>query len=386
MIQGFKDSLIAVDGEKDFVRTSLSLKNGLIASVGSGEGVTLPEGLFLVPGFIDEHIHGSDGVDSMDKDPQSVRKIARSILQDGVTSFCPTTMTMGEGDIEIALQNIAQAKREQKKDSARILGVHLEGPFISPTFKGAQEEKNIRSCDLALLEKFYSLCPSIKEITFAYEENGEAILPFLKKHQIVASIGHSNCDPELLKKGIEEGISCSTHTYNAMRRFTHRDVGIVGVVLLDPRVDCELIADLIHVCPDAIRLLAKCKGLDHVILITDSMEAKHLPEGKYALGGQDVYVKDGAARLADGTLAGSVLTLNKAVKNVKDVLGISLREAVDLASKNPAKNLHEEHHLGSIQKGFAGDFAIIDENLNVYATIREGEIAYKKEDYPWLRG
>lgn len=385
MIQGFKDSLIAVDGERDFVRTSLTLKNGVIASIGSGEGVRLPQGLFLIPGLIDEHIHGSDGVDSMDKDPESVKKIARSILQDGVTSFCPTTMTMGEEDIEIALANIAAAKKTEKKDAARILGVHLEGPFISPVFKGAQEEKNIRSCDLALLKKFYAICPDIKEITFAYEENGEAILPFLKEHQIVASIGHSNCDPELLKKGIANGICCSTHTYNAMRRFTHRDVGIVGVVLLDPRVDCELIADLIHVSPDAIRLLYKCKNQDHVILITDSMEAKHLPEGTYALGGQDVYVKDGAARLLDGTLAGSVLTLNKAVKNAKDVLGLSLREAVDLASKNPARNLHEDKRLGAIRKGFAGDFAIVDQELNVYATIREGEIAYRKEDYSWLK-
>lgn len=384
MIKGFKDSNIAIVGKSDFVRTSLTIQNGVISKLGAGEGIVVPSNLYVVPGFIDEHIHGSDGVDSMDGDPRSVGKIAHSLLQDGVTGFCPTTMTMGEEDILVALHNIDSAMKKQKKDAARILGAHLEGPFISPEFKGAQEEKNIHPCDLGLLEKFYAACPAIKEITFAYEENGEAILPFLVSHGIVPSIGHSNCAPELLKEGINHGIRCSTHTYNAMRRFGHRDVGIVGVVLLDARVRCELIADLIHVSPDAIRLLYRCKGQDNVILITDSMEAKHLPEGKYALGGQDVYVKEGAARLADGTLAGSVLTLNKAVKNAKDVLGISLRDAVDLATLNPAKNLSMDKEIGSIREGLKGDFAIIDEEMNVYAAFREGEIAYRKENYPWL--
>jgi N-acetylglucosamine-6-phosphate deacetylase len=380
MIKGFENSNIYVAG-RGIQKTSLTVSKGLISSLGEGEGYTFPDNLYVVPGFIDEHIHGSDGHDVMEGRRESLDIIRRALPQDGVTSFCPTTMTMAEDDILRALKAIEAVMEENPQDGARILGPHLEGPFISPVFKGAQKEENIRRGDVALMEKFYEACPHIQEVTFAYEENGGDLLRYLVEKNIVPSLGHTNCDPELCKKGIGAGIRCATHTYNAMRRFTHRDVGVVGEVLLDDRVVCELIADLIHVAPDAIKLLYKCKGPEGVILITDSMEAKHLPEGKYALGGQDVFVKNGAARLADGTLAGSVLTLNQAIKNVKDVLGLRLTEAVDLATKNPAKNLSMGDHLGSIQKGFAADFAVVDQDLNVYLTVRDGCLIYVKPGF-----
>ena len=381
MITGFADCLIDVAGV-GFKRTSLSINNGRISSIGTGKGIHLPDNLFLIPGLIDEHIHGSDGFDAMDGKVSSIQSIQRALPQDGVTSFCPTTMTMGKEAIISALSSIDEALKNDGGIGSRILGAHLEGPFISSVFKGAQEEKNIRLCDVDLMKEFVSVCP-IKEVTFAYEEKGDDLLRYLKDKGILASIGHSNCEPELLKKGIEEGIRCSTHTFNAMRRFTHRDVGIVGIVLLDQRVRCELIGDLIHVCPDAIRLLYRMKGNEGIVLITDSMEAKHLPDGKYALGGQDVYAKDGAARLLDGTLAGSILALNHAVRNVKNTLGVSLAEAVDFATKNPAKNLHLEGEIGSIQAGYRADFAVVDQDLNVYLTVRDDQIIYQNPSSSW---
>jgi N-acetylglucosamine-6-phosphate deacetylase len=169
-----------------------------------------------------------------------------------------------------------------------------------------------------------------------------------------------------------------------MSPFHHREIGTVGMVLLDDRVKAELICDLIHVSPNAIRLLYKCKGKS-IILITDSMEAKHMKDGFYSLGGQKVIVKDNAARLEDRTLAGSILTLNKAVKNISSVLGISLEEAIDLASLNPAVNLREDKERGSIKKGKRADFAIVDKDMDVKATIVGGEILFRKENYSWLR-
>lgn len=383
MIKGFKDSNIYLGSEK-IVKTSLRVEDCHISALNEGEGITVPNNLLVVPGFIDEHIHGSDGADAMDGKPESLNTIRTAIAQDGVTSFCPTTMTMDKDTILRALKTIDRAMKDDLGDGARILGAHLEGPFISPVFKGAQKEENIRPCNASLMREFLQACPGIKEVTFAYEQNGGDLLALLNEKKIVPSIGHSDCPSDLLKEGIQHGIRCATHTYNAMRRFTHRDVGVVGIVLTDPRVKCELIADLIHVCPDAIRLLYQCKGPSGVILITDSMEAKHLPNGTYALGGQQVEVKDGAARLHDGTLAGSVLTLNQAVKNARDVLGLSLGQAIDLASKNPAINLGVDQEVGSIALKHAADFAIIDQQFNVYATIRDGAIIYQKADYPWL--
>ena len=382
-IQGFVDSNIDVAG-RGIVKTSLRIEKGKIAALGQGKGLHIPSNLIVVPGLIDEHIHGSDKADVMDAKTTSLDTIRRALPRDGVTSFCPTTMTMGKTAILAALKVIHDEIQNDDGTGARILGPHLEGPFISATFKGAQKEEDIRPCDVALMEEFVLACPEIKEVSFAYEENGKDLLRYLQKKGILASIGHSDCPPDLLKEGIEEGIRCVTHTFNAQRRFTHRDVGVVGIAMLDERLRCELICDLIHVAPDAVRLLYKCKGKGGLILITDSMEGKHLPDGHFALGGQDVVVKNGAARLADGTLAGSVLTLNHAVKNAKEVLGISLPEAIDLASKNPAENLGLGHEIGSIQTGYRADFAVIDESFNVYLSVRDGEVIYQKADCPWM--
>jgi len=386
MKRGFRDSTIYIHG-LGFRRACLSLSpEGRIISFESVQDsdFVVPNQLFVVPGFIDEHLHGSDGFDVMDGKRSSLETIAKALPRDGVTSFCPTTMTMSEDRILGALRNIEDAVNNPFIGGARIIGAHLEGPFISSVYKGAQEARYVRRCDPLLMARFFAACPHVKMVTFAYEENGKQLLSFLNAYHIVPSIGHSNCTSLLLKEGIDTGITCSTHTFNAMSPFKHREVGVVGRVLIDDRVNCELIADMIHVSQEAIQLLYRCKK-DRIVLITDSMEAKHLEDGVYSLGGQKVYVSQGAARLKDGTLAGSVLTTNKAIKNVKEALSIPLSEAVDMATLSPARNLHLENEIGSIEIGRWGDFTVIDEECNVYATFRSGDLIYKKEDYSWLR-
>ena len=204
------------------------------------------------------------------------------------------------------------------------------------------------------------------------------MVEYLVNNNIVASIGHTDCTSSLLKKGIEEGITCSTHTYNAMRGIHHREIGTVGQVMLNDKVNCELICDLHHVSLDAIKLLFKNKGKDKIILISDSMRAKYLSEGNYTLGGLPVIVKDGTARLHDGTLAGSILQLNNALKNIQKPLNLTIEEASDLVSKNPSRNLHLDHLIGSINEGKYADLTIVDKDFNIYMTIVHGKIYYNK--------
>lgn len=370
-----------------FSCTSLKVSKGLIKEIGitkNNNFIIVPNNLYIIPGLIDEHIHGSNGDDVMNATPSSLLNIAKSILQDGVTSFCPTTMTMAKHNIIEALKNITDCINQKNNDSAKIIGAHLEGPFISAKYKGAQNGKDIIKCNVDDFKDFLEACPYIKEVTLAYEEKGQRLLSFLKNHHITASIGHSDCKSDLLIEGINNGITCATHTYNAMRPLHHREIGIVGTVLLDDRINAELICDLIHVSPNAIKLLYKCKK-EKIILITDSMEARHLNKGIYSLGGQKVIVKDGVARLKDGTLAGSTLTLNKALYNFMNVLNLKFNQVIDYATINPAKNLNLDKLIGSIEEGKNADFTIIDDEFNVYATIVNGNILYKKEDYKWLK-
>lgn len=376
---GFKNANVYVEGH-GIIKTNLQVENGKFSSFDYAENLqNLDEDLIIVPGFIDEHIHGANGSDAMYATRNDLENIAKSITRDGVTSFLFTTMTMDEKHILSALACIKEYIAKPK-EYANALGIHLEGPFISAKFCGAQDPQNIIKPSIEVLDMYLKESGNnIRIITFAYEESEKGFVPYLLNHNIIPSIGHSNCTSSLLKEGINEGIKVSTHTYNAMRGIHHRDVGIVGEVMLDDRLNAELIADLHHVSEDAIRLLYKCKGKDRIILITDSMEARFLDDGKYSLGGQDVYVKDGTARLKDGTLAGSILHMNDAIKNIKEVLDISLEDAIDMATINPARNLGIDKQKGSITLGKDADFAIVDKNMKVYATYVGGKEVYKGE-------
>lgn len=372
---GFKNSNIYVEGQ-GIIKTNLKIENGKFTSFEKEDNfVELEDKYIIVPGFIDEHIHGANGSDTMDATNEALHNIASSLTKDGVTSFLATTMTMDEEHINNALVNIANYKAGDNE--ANLLGIHLEGPFISPKYCGAQDPSKIIKATPSLIKKYQELANNkIKIITLAPEEN-EDIYEVMKELNIIASAGHTNATCEDIKKAIDKGLSMTTHTYNAMKGIHHREIGTVGAALLYDELACEVICDLHHVSEDAIRLLYKSKPIDKLILITDSMEARFLKDGMYKLGGQDVKVENGTARLLDGTLAGSILHMNDAIKNFQNVCKTSLEEAIDKATINPARNLNIEAYKGSIALNKDADFVIVDKDLNVYATFVNGKLVYR---------
>ncbi len=382
MIKGFEQVNVYVEGE-GIVKKTIKVENGKIVNIcdcKDKEGfIKLDDNLIVVPGFIDEHIHGSGNCDGMEANLDSARTISRTIASEGVSSYLITTMTQPKEDIEKALANARAFIEANEHIGARPLGIHLEGPFISVKHKGAQLESAIVKCDVETFKHYQDISgDNVRIVTLAYEEDGKELVHYLKNNNIVASIGHTDATSEQALEGINEGITCATHMYNAMKGLHHREAGTVGACLISDEVRCELICDLIHISPNAIKVLYKCKGKDKITLITDSMQAKHVEDGKYLFGGQDVFVKNGAARLADGTLAGSTLCMNVALKNLQSVIGTDLVDTVNFATKNPAMNLGIYDKKGSIKVGKDADFAVIDKDFNVYMTVSEGEIVYKK--------
>jgi len=328
-------------------------------------------GAYVSPGFIDIHIHGAFGFDAMDWDKEAISTIAKGLCRYGVTGFLPTTISMDREGILKALSNIREAA---KLDGigAKVLGVHLEGPFINPIRKGAHDEQYIISADYELIKDYLDI---IKIITIAPEVEGN--MDFIKgmhQHSHVSfSIGHSNATYEESMEAIEAGIKSATHIFNAMTALNHREPGIVGAVL-NSDIYCELIADKIHVHPAIFKLLTKVKGSDRLILITDAMRAACMKQGTYELGGQQVIVEQGAVRLADGTLAGSVLRLNEAVRNLWENTNMSLPEVIAAVTSNPAALLGMSNEIGSLEAGRKADIVIFDENIDIKGTIVAGKL------------
>jgi len=333
------------------------------------------EGKYVSPGFIDVHIHGSGGKDTMDGEVSALKTISETIAQNGVTGFLPTTMTMSKEKIYEALDTIKLAKKEII-NGAKILGAHMEGPFICEKYKGAQQKDYIIKPDFEFIKDYVDL---IKIITMAPEEDQEFkfIKEVKKDTDIVLSMGHTNSDFETAMEAVRYGISHATHTFNAMTPFGHRKLGVVGAVLRS-NVTFEIIADTIHLHPDIYQIMLNAKGKDKMILITDSMRAGCMKDGDWELGGQKVIVKNNSARLDDGTLAGSILSLNKAVFNILKYTNLKIYEAVALASLNPARLIELDNTKGSIKIGKDADLVIFDEDLDVSLTISEGKIIYSK--------
>lgn len=331
------------------------------------------KGLFVSPGLIDIHIHGSCNCDVMDKSVTSIKTIGNAIKKNGVTSFLPTTMTMSKEDIYDALDTIRESMNI-KYDGAQILGVHLEGPFINSRYKGAQSDKFIQLPNLPFVENYVDI---IKIISYAPEvdENFNFTKEIKDKTNITLSIAHTNATYEEAKLAIKYGASNITHLFNAMTPLNHREMGVVGAALTTD-VFCEIICDNIHVNPELFQFVLNNKGKNKVILITDCMRAGCMPNGKYDLGGQDVFVKDSAVRLATGNLAGSILNLNKAVYNFMKSTDLSINEAVNLASLNPAKSINMDKTKGSLEINKDADIALFDEEMNCYMSILQGEIIF----------
>lgn len=333
------------------------------------------KGKFISPGFIDIHIHGSGGSDTMDGTIESIRNISLAIAETGVTGFLATTMTMDRDSIYRALDTVRQAI-DLDIPGAKVLGAHMEGPFINEKYKGAQNAKYILKPDFDFIKDYLNI---IKIITLAPEmDEGYAFIEKMKDHSnIVLSIGHSNATYDEAKEAIASGIRHATHLFNAMTPMHHRDPGIVGAVF-NSNITCELIADKIHVHPAIFQLLIDIKGIENLVLITDSMRAGCMKDGIYELGGQKVIVKAGSARLENNTLAGSILTLNKAVKNILENTNIKLYEAIKLVTLNPAKLIGIDKNKGSLNIGKDADITVFDEDLNIYLTVVEGKVVFNK--------
>ena len=379
-MKGFKNANIYVYG-KGVINTSLTVEKGKIASLGeeSAEFYDIPEDAVVVPGFIDEHIHGSAGSDAMDGTVSALETIAKSIAGEGTVGFLATTMTQSPENISKAMTAVKEYKSEKKACGAEVLGIHLEGPYINKSKAGAQPEIYICNPSVEQFSNYNALSGNnIKIVTFAPESEGsKEFVGYLQENGIRANVGHTSAKFALSEEALKWGATGITHTFNAQSAFTHREAGVVGAALLLDDYVCELICDTIHVSVPAIKILVKNKPHDKLVLITDAMRAKNLGDTVSELGGQTVYVKNGEARLADGTLAGSVLRMNDAVKNMVTKCGVDFCTAVDFASANPAKNLGLFDKLGSIEKGKNASFAVLDKDFKVLMTIRDGEVIYK---------
>lgn len=384
-MKGFKNSKILINNE--FKKTSLVIDKGQIVAIGDDkllakcdEVKELPDNLMLIPGFIDEHIHGAAGSDTMDGTTKDLGIIAKALASEGTTGFLATTMTQSEENIVKALHAVKEYINSSHQEASEVLGVHLEGPFISEVFVGAQPIQYVRKPDITLFKRFEEASGNnIKIVTIAPEEEGASeFIRYLVSKKIIASIGHTSANYKDVEKAVLDGATNVTHTYNAMKPIHHREIGTVGSAYLFDSLNCEIICDGIHVSAPAIKLLYKNKPHNKFTLITDAMRAKHMPDGESELGGQIVIVKNGEARLTNGTLAGSVLKMNKAVNNVKGFLEISLEEAIRLATINPATNLGLDKKMGTIEVGKLANLVVIDDEVNVYETIREGQTIYQK--------
>ncbi len=359
---------------------SLLIENGIIKEINPSElnfqNTIDCKGLYVSPGFIDIHIHGAGGHDTMDGTFEAINEISKTICKYGTTAFTPTTMTMSSKDILKSMISIKKAHVEGT-DGAIVLGAHLEGPFISPKAIGAQNPNYLISPSY---ENFKLMTgdaiDAVISITMAPEVDGaKELASILSSKGIRCSIGHTKATYEEAIEGIKCGFCHSTHLFNAMTGFTHREPGVVGATF-DTHITTETISDGIHISYPSLRVAYKQKGTDKTLLVTDAMCACGMPDGKYALGGQPVIVKGGAARLENGALAGSILTLNKAIKNIYDNTDYPLYEIVKMASYNGSKYCRVDNKKGQIKENFDADLTIFDENIDIKMTIIGGKIVY----------
>ncbi len=333
-------------------------------------------GLVVSPGLVDIHIHGYLGEDASDGSGDGIRKMARGIAENGVTSWCPTTMTVEKDQLSGVFEMMRGLREESQAKAypgAEILGVHAEGPFINKSKKGAQSADNILPPDSGWILSYQDI---VNIVTFAPEMDGamDFIQTLHEKTNILLSMGHTDATYEIAMEAIRRGLSHVTHTFNAMTPLNHRAPGAVGAALLSA-ASAELIADCFHVHPALFTLLARMKG-DKLVLITDCTRAGGLADGTYDLGGQAIYVKGIECRLADGTIAGSVLKLNNAVANVHRETGLPLYQVAAMASKNPAAAIGAEAK-GALIPGKDADIILVDENFQVKRTIIRGETVFQ---------
>ncbi len=333
------------------------------------------EGCWAIPGLIDVHFHGCMGYDFCDGSREALEAIARYQASVGVTAMAPATMSLPVGEMERIL-SVAADERRRGGGGADLLGVNMEGPFISKVKKGAQNQAYILPASLEIFHRFQRAADGlVKYIAVAPEEPGALAFVQQAKKEAVVSLAHTNADYDTAKAAFDAGASHVVHLYNGMSAFSHRAPGVVGAAADSPHVTAELICDGVHVHPSAVRAAFKMFGSDRIILVSDSMRATGMPDGTYTLGGQAVRVEGRRATLAsDGALAGSVTNLMDCMRMAVQKMGIPLEEAVACATANPAKSLGLYGQYGSISPGKKANLVLLDSSLEVKAVIKDGKI------------
>ena len=368
--------------EKGYIK----IENDKIISLGEMEfapkdqNVLDAKGMNVLPGFIDQHIHGANGADHMDATQDALKTIASFLPKEGTTSYLATTMTQSIENVNKSLNEIRDyVKNDNPKGEAEILGIHLEGPFISKLHVGAQNPNYVLKPTIEAFNNFWKESDHlIKLITYAPEESETGFTNRLREVGVIPSAGHTDASYEDIMERIPEGLSNLTHFHNAMTPHHHRNPGVVTAGFVSDALKAELIVDGIHLNPYVVNASVKIKGADNIIAITDAMRAKGLPDGEYDLGGQNVIKKGIECRLESGTLAGSVAEMDFVVRNLKDFTGASMSDLVKMSSSNAAKHLEVFDRKGSLTAGKDADIVIVNDNIEVQTTICRGVLGYQK--------
>lgn len=371
--------------DKKFTDGGIVIKDGTIEQVytegnrpQTEDEILDGKGMYAIPGLIDLHFHGCKGDDFCDGSRDAIVRIAEYEASVGVTAIAPATMTLPVEELEQILRVAAEYKKgPHSKKEADFVGINMEGPFISPAKKGAQDERNIIPCDVKVCERFLKASDGLVKFMGIAPEESENAVAFIEevKDKVNVSLAHTNADYDTAMAAFNAGADHAVHLYNAMPAFTHRAPGVIGAVYDSKHVMAEIICDGVHIHPAAVRATFEMMGEDRMILISDSMRAAGMPDGSYTLGGLDVNVVGNRATLAsDGAIAGSVTNLMDCMKTAVKTMNIPLETAVACATINPAKSLGIDAEYGSIRAGKKAHIVLMDQELNVQQVIKDGEL------------
>ncbi|MFC4355238.1 N-acetylglucosamine-6-phosphate deacetylase [Chryseomicrobium palamuruense] len=365
----FKDNAEWIDG-------TIACENGKIHSITpellTGEDVIDGQGMLVVPGFVDVHIHGLYGVDTMDDDPEALLKMAAKLPTEGTTAFLATTMTADLVDVERVLKRANEiVGKMQLNGGAELLGIHVEGPFVNPDYAGAQPKEFMVIPTRTLLEKWLSY-GVIRQMTVAPERVEAELIELLTSYGVTVSVGHTSAGFEVMGDAVASGVTQMTHLANAMTGLHHREIGALGYAMLSDSIFCELIVDGHHLSREMVQLLYKVLGAERILLVTDAMRAKGLADGSYDLGGQQVAVANKKATLPGGVLAGSIISMIDEVRLMRSIISAPIEHLIQMASVNPARQIGVWNRKGSLTVGKDADFLLVDDELTLYATYCRG--------------